>query len=801
MKKNFIALAMAAVCFAGTASVPAFAASKFSDINDVPWSGAEQYINQAADLGLMAGYTENGKLLCKARNNVTYCEAVQLMYSIMTANDTSQKVDSMTVSRWTQTMQNANIPSWAYEAVAYGLENSILSTSDISIFVRNGKQGNARREDVGVIFGKALAKKYTLSANPTLTYNDKDKVASTSVTYLELLNRLNLMVGDSSNNFNPKANINRAEMAVLSTKTYNKLKENDSTVVVPPVSTREQFTGIVSKVNANGSSTDVTVTVDNKDKTITVDSSAVVLKNNEYVNASKISEGDTVVVVVENNKVTFLTILYSTGKDTSTKDEIKGDVKSITTKKISIEQNGKSTSYTLDKRYEDVVVKLDGSSSDVDELIQLYKDGYTINAKITLDKSDYVTRIDATKSKPLTGEITALSKTKITIEANKKEYTYNLPDDTDDIKVTLDGSSSTYSKLKSAVSDTTCTATITLNSDNEVSKIVAKKKSSSTASSTVSGELVSISKSSIKIKKSDDSKKSYDIDDDVTVTIDGSSSKLSTLISRSDDGKDYTVKLTVSNDKVTKIVATLSDGSSNSTSADTVSGTLVDVDYSDGIRIKSGSSTKWYEWATAGYEIKLDGSYSNVDKLLDKMDETSITVKLTLNGASRVKNVEATSKNSTSSSNLEGQITSLTSSRITIKPDSGSSKTYTLADNVSVTVDDDIKSVSKLRNLMDDKDYTAKLTLNSDDEVKKIVASSSMASRTGKLVSIDKDKIKLTIGSATYSYDISSGAKVKVDGDDMELSKFANIYIMKDYTVTISRNADGKVTKIVATSK
>ena len=797
MKKNFIALAMAAVCFAGTASVPAFAASKFADINDVPWSGAEQYINQAADLGLMAGYTENGKLLCKARNNVTYCEAVQLMYSIMTANDTSQKVDSMTVSRWMQTMQNANIPSWAYEAVAYGLENSILTTNDISIFVRNGKQGNARREDVGVIFGKALAKKYALTANPTLTYNDKDKVASTSVAYLELLNRLNLMVGDSSNNFNPKANINRAEMAVLSTKTYNKLKENGSTVVVPPVSTREQFTGVVSKVDANGSSADVTVTVDKKDKTIKVDSSTVILKNNEYVNASKISEGDTVVAVVENNKVTFLTILYSTGKDNSTKDEIKGDVKSITTKKISIEQNGKSTSYTLDKRYEDVVVKLDGSSSDVDELIKLYKDGYTINAKITLDKSDYVTRIDATKSKPLTGEITSLSKTKITIEANKNEYSYNLPDDTDDIKVTLDGSSSTYSKLKSAVSDTTCTATITLNSDNEVSKIVAKKKASST-SSTVSGELVSISKSTIKIKKSDDSKKTYDLDDDVTVTIDGSSSKLSTLISRVDDDKEYDVKLTISkNDKVTKIAATLSKG----TSTAGTTGTLVDADYSDGIKIKSGSSTKWYEWATAGYEIKLNGSYSNIDKLLDKKKSATVTVKLTLNGADRVTYVEATTKDGTKKDELEGQITSLSSSKITIKTDSGSKKTYTISDEVSVSVDGDIKSIKKLKNLMDDNDYTAKLTLNSDDEVKRIVASSSMGSRTGKLVSIDKDKIKLTVGSTTYSYDISSGAKVKVDGDDMELSKFINIYVMKDYTVTITRNAEGKATKIVATSK
>ena len=75
MKKNFIALAMAAVCFAGTASVPAFAASKFADINDVPWAGAEQYINQAADLGLMAGYT--GKKQC---NILRGCSAYVFYY-------------------------------------------------------------------------------------------------------------------------------------------------------------------------------------------------------------------------------------------------------------------------------------------------------------------------------------------------------------------------------------------------------------------------------------------------------------------------------------------------------------------------------------------------------------------------------------------------------------------------------------------------------------------------------------------------------------------------------------------------
>ena len=126
-------------------------------------------------------------------------------------------------------MKNANIPSWAYECVAYGLENSILSSNDLKIFMSSStEQRNATREDVGVIFGKALSKVYTVNQSAALKYNDKNAITASSVPYLELLNRLNLMVGDANNNFNPKANINRAEMAVLSTKTYKELKGTGS---------------------------------------------------------------------------------------------------------------------------------------------------------------------------------------------------------------------------------------------------------------------------------------------------------------------------------------------------------------------------------------------------------------------------------------------------------------------------------------------------------------------------------------------------------------------------------------------
>ena len=187
MNKRFIALATAAMCMAG--SVNTVFASTFADINDVPWSGAAQYIDEAASLGLMAGYTENGKKLCKARNNVTYNEAVQLIYSIMSSYNSANKASSSVITKWTSTMQSANIPTWAYESTAYALENSVLSANDLKIFMSSGTQNYAKREDVGVIFGKALSKIYTVNQSATVNYKDKASVSASSVPYLELLNR------------------------------------------------------------------------------------------------------------------------------------------------------------------------------------------------------------------------------------------------------------------------------------------------------------------------------------------------------------------------------------------------------------------------------------------------------------------------------------------------------------------------------------------------------------------------------------------------------------------------------------
>ena len=69
--KKWVAWVMAASMAAGSMGVTAYG-SVFTDIGSVPWPGAATFIDQAASMGLMNGYNENGKKYCKPRNNVSY---------------------------------------------------------------------------------------------------------------------------------------------------------------------------------------------------------------------------------------------------------------------------------------------------------------------------------------------------------------------------------------------------------------------------------------------------------------------------------------------------------------------------------------------------------------------------------------------------------------------------------------------------------------------------------------------------------------------------------------------------------
>lgn len=525
MKKTIIAVLSAATL--ALSSVPAYA-SVFSDIDTVPWPGAAQYIDEAYELGIITGYIKNDQRLCKPKNNVTYCEAVQLMYALMNSYS-GTSVNQSVVSKWQSTMAAENIPSWAYNAVAYALENSILSRNDISIFMASSTvQNNARREDIAVIFGKALSKVYSLASNPTLTYNDKAQIASTSVPYVELLNRLNIMVGDANNNFNPKVNMNRAELSVLVTKTYHTLKDgNGSGTTTPstPSGAVVQYAGKVTQKTSSGSGYSVSVSVNGKEETFTANATTTVTgTDGKSASLSDVSTGDSVVAVCSGGVATTIIIMAEGDASETSTTKKSGTINSIDEDEIIVRSGSKNTNYDIED--EDIDVTIDGSNSSLSTLINRFKGGRNYSVDVYLNDDDEVVMIEAKEGE---GEydddaISSVSKSSVKTHGGDE---YDFPDDIDedDEIIRLDGDYVSYDDFKDAFDDLDDDEQMIIKDSDlddhdelkylkvDTEDLETSNKSSSSADT--KGLIKSISKSRVTLDNEDDDEYDFADEDDI----------------------------------------------------------------------------------------------------------------------------------------------------------------------------------------------------------------------------------------------------------------------------------------------
>ena len=728
LKKSILAVAAAAaMAISSVGTVPAYAASVFADINNLPWAGAATYIEEAYNQGLMAGYNENGKLYCKAKNNVTYNEAVQLMYSIMSKYK-GTTVSSSVVSKWTNTMAANNIPSWAYNAVAYALENSILSKNDLRIFMANAStQNNARREDVAVIFGKALATVYSLSSKPTISYGDSSSVATTSVPYLELLNRLNIMVGDSNNKFNPKAAINRAEMAVLVSKTYNTLKGNGTSTPTNPGQTGQvvQYSGTIKSktstaggysISVSGKTNGVSITY-----TFTTNSSTSVISGSSTTTVDKLKTGDSIVAVC-NGSVASTILLMASGSSTTAAETKSGTISGMTSSTISIKSGSSSKTYDVEDT-SSTKVTIDGSNSTYASLKNKFNGGNDYTVKLSLNSNGEVIQIVAESGKSSGNEVKSITSRKLTL-TNGKSYGYV---DDDELVVKLVSGTSTkplddiddlIEKFDDMKSSEKMTVALTLDKHDDIEKIVAtiSGKSSSSSGKTIS----SVDRDKAYIKIGSDKYYFPDDDDDVkTMKFDGDTYEridkfLKALENALDDDETLKADITMDDDDeyIYKITVTIGSSSSDA------SGTLKSID-TDDRTIKIGSKTYDYTKSTDFSITDGKDEIDNDDDLYDaiKKDDKTIEIELT------IKNKEVTK--------VEGYVKSVEADIYEFEYNKTASKCYVVLDNSSdaeyyftsktkFSGDcDDTKDIDEAFN-DDDETVTATLTLDKDGKITNI---------------------------------------------------------------------------------
>ncbi len=571
MKRTKHSVALALAVMLACQPVSAYALT-FADMNLAPWPGAETSINKAADLNLVIGETKNGKNYFRPKDSVSLSESCQFAYKLLLQTGKAS-ADSTVTQKWTPIMSAYSIPSWAYPAVAYCLENGILtSASNLGSFMKNGSGLPATREQAATILGRALTKavsSYTASETTT-SFKDNDSISSEARPYVALLKKVGVVNGDDNNNFNPKKTLNRTETAVLVTNLYTVLKNAGTTTdpvtpVNPTTSTQKGTISNMTKFYVNlkdssayymPASSGVTVTLNGASSTI--DAVTTLFKAGTTVEAT----------LTLDNSLHF-TKLEATYQETR---KTKGELTNV--KYYKADNSGyitiaKSNTYNIADG-DDVKITIDKKSYTLKQLYTLFTESTdnktTITVEITLDSKGNLATITGTTSSSssdsLKGTLSKMNydkSDKTGYVQLKNQTTKYYIDDTDDVTVKIDSKTATYKELYNLYDDgdNTITITLTLDSKDYVTKIIATTSDSSSSSDGNVATVTYNEKKDTGTVKIGSTTYTVDDVDDVTLSItDGDNDKITdwaSFFNAYKDKKSMTVSATVKSDEVTKI--------------------------------------------------------------------------------------------------------------------------------------------------------------------------------------------------------------------------------------------------------
>ena len=356
----FLSAVMATSCLPMTVY-----AANFKDINEVAWAAST--INSVADKGLLSGY-EDGTF--RAKNNVTYPEAMQMVYNALVKSGITDPIDAVTAYSYMAVLNTYKVPGWSQMAVAYGLDNGLITMQDVVTKFAGGNKA-ATREDVAMIFGNALAYRYDVDSKAVSAaeFLDYYKISNQAAPLVDLLKRLEIVSGDTSKRFNPQNNINRAEMAVMLNKTYSVLTEGIGS------------TGkIVDFQNNKGDFFYIEVEFENgKVQGFHATPEGVVAydADGKKMALSRLGEGDNVRVV--HNGDMLLEVYVTDGISAQQKYDITGYITSMKDNTVTVENEntGETDKYLVDR---DCYCYADGVQVSRSELEDLLKEKYNLHA-------------------------------------------------------------------------------------------------------------------------------------------------------------------------------------------------------------------------------------------------------------------------------------------------------------------------------------------------------------------------------------------------------------------------------------
>ncbi|MFI3175018.1 MAG: S-layer homology domain-containing protein [Bacillota bacterium] len=736
--KQSLALGMATALSVGTATT-SFATSVFVDIDTVPWAGAADIVNQAYEYGLLNGSLYEGERYARPRADLSYCEAVQLAYSVMKVYTRADVSDAI-VTKWTQIMSAYELPTWAYPAVAYCLENEFLPATELTK-LKDGTEATTykiTREEVGVLFGKLLTSIYGNSSMTSLPYSDASGISSASVPYLALLNEKQIMVGDANGSFRPDAKLNRAEVSVITVFTYELLSE-----APPQEETSGTLYATVQSVEAlsNGDVFISLITENRVDKNLLVSkSTSTVTYNGEAVSLSSIGVGDSVIVGYSGNDAKSVVITNSkVGIDIQSTYVLS----SITSSTITVLEGTTSSSYTL---ADGATIYISGSASTTSAL-STAANSSEYSVTLTFDSNGKVTKVEAVKSanNPLAGDLTYLSDSEIAITIGMKEYEY--PVTSGDLAVTKDGASYSFSTLKSDYKNVNYMVDLELNDDGEVEAIKITFMEDET-----NGILSFMTSTRLELTANDETYK-YTMDtSECEVTINGKSSSIADLLAVYDE-KQFLTSLTLDRDDYVIAIDSVEKN----------------MGYAGGElkSITSSTVTIYDDGKTLSYDlnsptITIDGQTISSTDFRSYYSEYSYEVELEFDSSGKVIAITGTNLEATKGT-LKNVEPTKDEIQITI---AGINYTYDVSSSATIKIDGTTSDLDDLDEAYEDASWSGKtiavtVALNSSGEVTSITAVTSASTTSveetinGEYVSSTANTVTITSAGEDQTYTIS----------------------------------------------
>ncbi len=730
MKKKFaLLLSLALVMGSATA---AWASVTFSDLNDVPWSGARNYIMAAADLQLMVGEkNEDGTSLFRANDKVTYCEAMQLAYNILVSQGEASPSDAVTL-KWKSAMEGYHLPEWAYEAVAYGLEEGIVTVGDLSGFMKNDTTSNqATREDVAVIFGRALNQGKTLTTSST-SFSDNASISTAARPYVAYLQKEKILVGDEENKFNPKNLINRAEMAVITTKTYSAVSSEALDVETKTIS------GTVTNATAAGVCKTLTISPANGSSKTLTGVKGTPTKNGDLMS---IQTGSTVTVEYIGN--TILSVDVGQSASLSQTDAASGTLNNITADSVVLNlSGGGSRIYELSSSAE---LYLNGEASSLSAIRRVLENGVTIDVTVGLSGQTAILVEAQGEEDVVVGTITNLKSDRVTIDRNNgTEMTYELERY---VRVKLEGSTYSISNLIDDYGSVELSVKAYLNDGGYVETM---EVGASQAGGTAKGYVKSISEDKITLNDGD-SNTSYKMGKNPYVTYEGADLTLSKLISKYKAGTAFTAKVYLdSNKRVSRIIATLED--------DTV-GTIEKLT-DDYITIMTGADVEKEYLMDEDVVIELkDGKTESLDYLQAVFVAGETTADLQLNGSDEVVKIKVDIDKSNYNV-VTGDLNKMGTDSLEV-----GNKTIYANSKTKVTIDGKTSTMSDLQKRLKSGETFGVTVAYSDDVANTVQA--KLEESSGRVTQMVKGKITIAMKDGTintYSVAEDNDLTIRIDG-------------------------------------